>query len=238
MTAPRRRTPVSHGKRRLSYAHVASGLALFLSLSSAAFAAHRYLLTSTKQIKPSVLSALRARHGAAGVGGAAGLQGARGPAGDQGPPGLPAPAPTVLAPAQTETGVWGASTVAENGANLYRLTGSFATALANPIPEGLVGYVARGSLPSRECPGVGQAAPGFLCLYEAVGENVKTPSQVSVFDPDDREGHAQSAGRSGFGMVVSSAGEGDSSISGTFAVTAPREGERIEFVARHQEPPR
>ena len=234
MTVRNRKTPAPRTKRRLSYAHVAAALALFLSLSSGALAAHRYLITSTKQIKPSVLSAL-ARHGAAGTAGASGQQGAKGAAGDGGSPGPIATAPTVLAPAQTETGVWGASTVAENGANLYRLTGSFPIPLAEPIPEGLVGYVARGSIPSRECPGVGQAAPGFLCIYEAAGENIKTPSQVSVFDPDDPEGHAQSAGRSGFAMVLSSADEGNSFISGTFAVTAPRSGERIAFVARRRE---
>ena len=62
---------------------------------------------------------------------------------------------------------------------------------------------------------MGQAAPGFLCVYEAAGENIKTPSQVSVFDPEEPEGPRAVGGRSGFAMVLSSADEGDSFISGT-----------------------
>src|SRR6185437_5964571 len=48
-------------RRRLSYVHVVAALALFFALTSGALAARHYLISSTRQIKPSVLSALRAR---------------------------------------------------------------------------------------------------------------------------------------------------------------------------------
>jgi hypothetical protein len=47
--------------RHLSYANVTATLALIFSMGSGALAANHYLITSTKQIKPSVLRTL---HGA------------------------------------------------------------------------------------------------------------------------------------------------------------------------------
>jgi hypothetical protein len=71
-------------RRRLTYANVAATLALFFAMTGGALAASHYLITSTKQIKPSVLSALK---GKAGPAGAAGSAGAVGTAGAQGPQG-------------------------------------------------------------------------------------------------------------------------------------------------------
>jgi hypothetical protein len=74
-------------RRRTTYANVAATLALVLALSAGtAFAAHHYLITSTKQIKPSVLKTLRV----AGALGASGATGAAGQAGGQGPVGASA----------------------------------------------------------------------------------------------------------------------------------------------------
>lgn len=58
-------------------------IALFLSLGGASLAASRYIITSSNQIKPSVLKSLR---------GSAGPQGTAGPAGPAGPAGLSGPA--------------------------------------------------------------------------------------------------------------------------------------------------
>jgi hypothetical protein len=83
-------------RRRFSYANVVATLALVFAMSGGALAASKYLITSTKQIKPSVLSSLKGKAGPAGaVGGAgpagavgpAGAGGAVGPAGAQGPAG-------------------------------------------------------------------------------------------------------------------------------------------------------
>jgi hypothetical protein len=66
-------------RRRLSYANVVSTLALLLVVGGGtAWAAHRYLITSTSQIKPGVLAALRGAHGKRGINGAAGATGASG----------------------------------------------------------------------------------------------------------------------------------------------------------------
>lgn len=78
-------------KRRFSPATVVAGLALFFALGGSAIAAHRFLLTSTSQVKPSVLSALRGRRGATGAPGPAGPIG---PIGVSGPPGPPGPSST------------------------------------------------------------------------------------------------------------------------------------------------
>jgi hypothetical protein len=68
----------------LSPATVIAGLALVFAMTGGAYAAKKYLITSTKQISPSVLKQLQ---GKAGAPGAAGAQGAQGPAGPGGPAG-------------------------------------------------------------------------------------------------------------------------------------------------------
>lgn len=56
-------------RRHLTYANVAATLALVFAMSGGALAAKHYLITSTGQIKPSVLKALRGREGPAGPSG-------------------------------------------------------------------------------------------------------------------------------------------------------------------------
>jgi hypothetical protein len=63
---------------------VAAVFLAFLVASASSYAAGRYVITSTRQIKPSVVRAL---HGASGPGGPAGPPGPPGPAGATGPPG-------------------------------------------------------------------------------------------------------------------------------------------------------
>jgi hypothetical protein len=67
--------------RRPSPATIIASFALFFSLAGTGLAASKYLITSTKQIKPSVLSSL---HGSQGPRGPQGVQGAVGPAGAAG----------------------------------------------------------------------------------------------------------------------------------------------------------
>jgi hypothetical protein len=86
-------------KPRLTYANVAATLALILAMSGTAIAAKHYIITSTRQIKPSVLRKLR------GKAGPAGRQGPAGPAGPQGPQGPGGPAgPSNLSGIQVEEG--------------------------------------------------------------------------------------------------------------------------------------
>jgi hypothetical protein len=82
-------------RRRITYTNVAMTLALVFAMSGGAFAATKYLITSTKQIKPSVLAQLKGKNGKNGtngingVNGAAGAQGPQGAKGDTGAAGSP-----------------------------------------------------------------------------------------------------------------------------------------------------
>ena len=72
-------------RKRLSYANVAATAALVLSLGGGtALAMNAYVITSTKQIKPSVLAKLRGAQGPAGADGTNGAAGQAGPAGPAG----------------------------------------------------------------------------------------------------------------------------------------------------------
>lgn len=74
-------------RKRLTYVNVVATLALVFAMSGGALAASRYIITSTKQISPKVLTALKGAKGAAGANGLAGAVGATGPGGAQGPQG-------------------------------------------------------------------------------------------------------------------------------------------------------
>jgi hypothetical protein len=74
-------------RSRLSYANVVATLALLFAMSGGALAASKFLITSTKQIKPSVLAQLKGRNGKNGAQGLAGPAGPAGTAGPQGPAG-------------------------------------------------------------------------------------------------------------------------------------------------------
>jgi Collagen triple helix repeat (20 copies) len=75
-------------RRRITPGTVIATLALVLAMSGGAYAAGHYLITSTKQIKPSVLKALKGKTGPVGP---AGTAGPAGPAGTAGPSGAGTP---------------------------------------------------------------------------------------------------------------------------------------------------
>ncbi len=66
---------------RVSPAAVIASLALVFAMTGGAYAASRYVITSTKQIKPSVLASLKGKAGPAGAAGATGAAGSAGPTG-------------------------------------------------------------------------------------------------------------------------------------------------------------
>ena len=74
-------------RKRLTYTNVAMTLALVFAMTGGAYAASKFVITSTKQIKPSVLKQLQGKAGKAGAAGANGANGAQGPQGAAGTPG-------------------------------------------------------------------------------------------------------------------------------------------------------
>ncbi len=74
-------------RKRFTYANVAATLALLFAMTGGAYAANKFLITSTKQISPKVLKALKGANGKNGANGAAGSVGSPGPAGPAGPGG-------------------------------------------------------------------------------------------------------------------------------------------------------
>lgn len=90
-------------KRTLNYANITATLALVFSMSGGALAASHYLINSTKQINPKVLSKLKGNAGANGAPGATGSTGPSGPSGpsgatgSQGKEGPPGPAGSAVA---------------------------------------------------------------------------------------------------------------------------------------------
>jgi Collagen triple helix repeat (20 copies) len=156
-------------RRRLTYTNVAVTLALVFAMSGGAYAASRYVITSTKQIKPSVLAQLKGKAGANGANGAQGPAGAQGPTGAQGPAG-PA-GPQGPAGATGETGKEGkAGTNGKNGAN-----GKNGTFGSEPLPQGqtLRGVYAASGFGEAEYPvepGFGQAITGVTFADAVPGE--------------------------------------------------------------------
>jgi hypothetical protein len=74
----------SYVRRHASFVNLVAIIALVFAMTGGALAAKKYLITSTSQIKPSVLKSLQGTRGPPGPAGAAGAQGAQGPAGPAG----------------------------------------------------------------------------------------------------------------------------------------------------------
>ena len=159
-------------RRRLTYTNVGVTLALFFSMSGGALAAGHYLITSTKQIKPSVLSSLKGKAGPAGANGAAGsagpagaqgvkgetgaagLQGPEGKEGKEGKPGKEGKAGKegspwtdggTLPPEKTETGTWGfgATPIEAEGELTFEVPIGFSIPLKEAIGASNAHYVTR-----------------------------------------------------------------------------------------------
>jgi len=206
-------------RRRLGYPHVASTLALVVALGggTAWAATHHWRITSTSQIKPSVLAKLHGKRGPAGTAGVAGTNGTNGTQGATGATGATGPAgpfPTSLPVGQTLTGVWGTDGTAAAGGAAAQTQVSFAFALASAPSQNIV---LSGGSSTAACPGTlanPQATAGNLCLYEDVPTNANT---LSIGDPANNTGNASSR----FGAVVNirSVAAGFFADNGTWAVT-------------------
>lgn len=225
---------------RFTYTNVAMTVAIVFAMSGGAFAAGRYVITSTSQIKPSVLKQLRGKSGAKGATGAAGVTGSQGPvgpAGLQGPEGKqgiqgkegvqgkegPAGATGgVLPKGVSLKGEWNASAPGGSAFNSV----SFALSLpSEPTPH----YIYPGEAPPAGCTGSVEdpgAAEGNLCVFAAAEvnsrnkiENVPVPT-ICRWEAANPCVPSQ-ASIYGFGIeVVAEESEEKVSANGTWAVTA------------------
>lgn len=150
-------------------------LALFIALGGTAFATTHYLITSTTQISPKVLTKLKGKTGHAGP---------RGRAGTTGAPGAPG-----AAGAAGAAGAPGLSTGAAGGA----LTGSFPNPTIAPGAIGqaqlnmtsVTGNITIGSIGASSCSDLTTATPGIVpndvpFIYLANGQ---TLPQGVVMEP-------------------------------------------------------
>jgi len=136
-------------RRHLSYANVAATMALVFAMGGSAVAASHYLITSTKQIKPSVLKSLKGNagpRGAAGPAGPAGPAGSAGAAGAAGKDGAPGTGAGVVARIRSTAAVVSSSTKLES----ISLSGANWTQGANEADQ-LVGRVNANTPSVGEC---------------------------------------------------------------------------------------
>lgn len=232
-------------RNRLGLPGLISIVALVFAMTSSAFAA-KYLITSTKQIKPSVLKKLKGAKGAKGQKGAKGAAGAQGPVGPVGPVGAVGPigpvgpegpqgiqgdegspwtVDGVLPSGETETGAWGGAFEA-GGVIISPI--SFPIPLPAEIPTTNVKRHALGATVDPNCDdgdatnGAGsaanpEAAPGFLCVFVTVDN-----SDPALAAPVVSKASDGSVGASKTGAILRRTG-GTAGVGywGTFAVTAP-----------------
>jgi hypothetical protein len=231
-------------RKRLSYANVTATLALVFAMSGGAMAANHYLISSTKQISPKVLKKLKGNAGAPGTNGAPGATGATGPQGKEGTQGKEgkegkegAPNPnavfatnaghatnsdqlggvgashyvtpgSTLASGDTETGAYGVAAG----------TGQFGIASITFIPKLAVAptgreYISAGT--TSNCPGSGQAAAGYLCVYKGW---VSGFNQECIGSPDSACGEGPTVDGA---EVYFKATATTANTTGTWAYTAP-----------------
>ena len=161
-------------RKHMTPTTVIATLALLFAMTGGAYAAKKYLITSTKQISPAVLKHLQGKagpagkngvngangtNGANGAGGVKGETGPQGPKGEQGPQGPQGPKGEQgpkgdkgepwpvggLPEGATETGVWGLTSLpAKVGVGQLHIPISFAVPLQGPLDEQHVHIVGEG----------------------------------------------------------------------------------------------
>jgi hypothetical protein len=212
---------------RITYASVALTLALLFAMSGGAYAAKRYLITSTQQISPKVLKQLHGASGAPGAAGAGGAQGPAGPAGSQGPAGGPGPtgpkgpegaagkngengkegSPWTLGglpKGASETGTW--TIHQDKGARATLASIPFPVPLAKELDEEHVHFIAEGETPPTGCSGSFEkpaAASGNLCVFTNTIRALPSLAPVVIaFKVFSVEASAPGAGRTGAYLSV------------------------------------
>jgi hypothetical protein len=215
-------------RTRINATTVLAGLALVFAMTGGAYAAKKYLITSTKQISPSVLKSLQGKAGAAGAPGAAGAQGAQGPAGPAGPAGA-AGAKGETGPAGAK-GEKGATGNAGNAGPTGATGATGATGFTETLPSGktetgdwnvtIVGAVSGGT------PGaVGSISfPIPLASHGAAGESFvfnKEQTENKEFGSSGCSGSVEAPAAPPGKLCVYTKGEQMENVSGTLFAVEP-----------------
>lgn len=218
-------------RNRFGIPGVISVIALVFAMTGGAFAA-KYVITSPKQIKPSVLKALQGKQGPAGTAGSQGPAGAKGDPGQVGPQGKEGPegkegkagkngspwtAGGTLPSEETETGVWAANGTTADAAGVWSPI-SFTIPLSAPLGASEVHFSLDVNF-STTCTGTvasPTAPPGHLCVYGAPA-NMTAGFLGALLNPATT---APGAAVSGAALSLS-VGTNPGFGSGTWAVTAP-----------------
>lgn len=188
---------LSFVRRHFGLGGLVATFTILFAMAGGAWAAKRYVITSTSQISPKVLKALEGKLGPAGNAGSQGAAGAAGVAGAKGEPGSPGskgepggpgepgpkgePGPEgspwtdggTLPSGKSEHGVWAFGPT--SAAGLAQVPISFPIPLAAAVTPHFVSEaeVIGGHVPSG-CAGGTQeepkAAPGNLCVYGSLTE--------------------------------------------------------------------
>lgn len=213
-------------RRRMTYANVVATLALMFAMTGGAFAAGKYLITSTKQIKPSVVASLKGVKGKNGKDGAAGPQGPAGPGGAAGPKGENGTSGQAGKDGVSVTSSESAGTieathcVGVGGSKLESVSGKSYVCNGKEGKEGKEGspWVGGGTLPSEETetgtwgtgPAGAEGGQGFKFFPISFTIPLKKAPQ-QVFVPSNKESEPGCPGRGG----------GSFSTTGQYKPTVP-----------------
>jgi hypothetical protein len=231
-------------RKRVSYANVAMTFALVFAMTGGAWAANKFVITSTKQIKPSILKQLQGKTGPAGLAGkdgtagpagkdglngangkdglngADGKEGAQGKEGKEGKQGLegkegsPWTAGGTLPSGKTETGAWTA-TVGAEGAAFGEAPFPIPLAAATVPATVVLSGTGTGGCEG----GTGAkptAKPGNFCAYVTEEPLGSVSVEGAVGAGTKVGGEASSTG-----AVILITGKPGFIVYGTYAVTAP-----------------
>ncbi len=171
-------------RKRFTFVNVMMTLALVFAMTGGAYAAKKYLITSTKQISPKVLKQLKGKNGKNGAPGATGAQGPQGPAGvagkdgangkdgasvtgpegpegKEGKEGSPWTAGGKLPSEKSETGSWIVRTNTEEDNGQSQTAISFPIPLKSALVETQVHYIA-----GEAAEGEGELTSGSTTIHK------------------------------------------------------------------------
>jgi hypothetical protein len=219
---------------KLTFANVVSFLALFVALSGFAVAATQLKKNSvgSKQIKKNAVTTSKIKNAAVtgqklatgSVGSAqlqdnsitgANVQDGSLSAADLAPGTIPTPTPRTarLQSGETISGFLAIEEHATSGTQFFGTGAGFQLLPQNPIPESNRIMVAGSSGP--HCPGIGQAASGYLCAYQTNKEDAKEPRLYP------ESGSQTNSATYGIQLQVESETEGTVLFNAVWAYTEP-----------------